>query len=302
MRPLATALIGGLAGLTLVGGTLVSGLNARPGAALRQVQSLQIDATLGAPDVLQGPAGPLYTWRHGPTTGGTAVLVHGFGDAGAGWTQVALTLGKTHRVVVLDLPGHGRSAPYGDHLDMAMLEAGLEQVLDGVDGEVVLVGNSLGGWLSARYALDHPDRVQHLVLVNAAGLSQEVDRDLLLPTTRLGQAAKNRAILGEQAARVPGPVVRGLLQLNRDPRLYDLFEELDTEPPVVDDRLPTWDGPTTLVWGTPDPFFPVSGYLGRMQQALPQARTITLDGCGHAPQYTCDADVAGAILGALDTP
>lgn len=300
MRTLVPLSAGLLGGLTLVVGSVVSGINAQPGATIRVAQSLGIDAALGPAQRIQAPSGPLYAWEHGPSGGPEVVLVHGFGDAGAGWVPTAMILGKTHHVRMLDLPGHGRSAPHGAALTMEQLESGLSAVMDETEGKVVLVGNSLGGWLSARYALAHPDRVDHLVLVNNAGLSQPIPRDLLLPQTMARQVEKNRAILGEHTVELPGFALRGLLQLNDDPRLHMLFDELQEGGHNLDGRLEDLEVPVTLVWGTPDPFFPADSYLPRMQQALPNARTVVLSGCGHAPQYTCETDVAGAILTASE--
>ena len=209
MRSLAPLSAGLLGGLTLVVGSILSGINAQPGATIRVAQSVGIDAALGPAQRIQAPSGPLYTWEHGPPGGPEVVLVHGFGDAGAGWVPTAMVLGKTHHVRMLDLPGHGRSAPHGAALTMEQLESGLSAVMDATEGKVVLVGNSLGGWLSARYALAHPDRVEHLVLVNNAGLSQDIPRDLLLPATMARQVEKNRAILGEHTVELPGFALRG---------------------------------------------------------------------------------------------
>jgi len=300
VRTLVPLLAGMIGALTLVVGAQASALVSHPGAVLRQAQSMQIDGALGKAEQVPTPDGPMMVWEHGPEVGPEVVLVHGFGDAAAGWVPTTLVLGKTHHVTLFDLPGHGRSSPRGDSLSMEQLEAGLQTVMDRTDGEVVLVGNSLGGWLAARYALDHPDRVKHLVLVNAAGLAQDVPRDLLLPTSISRQHDKNRAVLGEHVPDLPDFAMRGMLQLNGAPRLHALFDQLEQGGFNIDERVGSLSVPVTFVWGTPDPFFPVDGYLDRYQRALPSARTVTLDGCGHAPQYSCESDLAGAIIEASE--
>lgn len=264
------------------------------------MQQLQIDAALGSPTFVDTPAGPVATWEHGPPQAPTVVLVHGFGDAAAGWTELALMLGKTHHVVLLDLPGHGRSAPRSDMLEMAQLRAGLHTVVAAQDGPVTLVGNSLGGWLSAMEASENPDAVERVVFVNAAGLQQDVDPDLLLPDTHEGVRRKFTAIMGEHAPDAPSFVLDAFIELHGEPRLHNLFAELDRGEHHVDALLPALAPPSHLIWGTPDPFFPVDDYLERFQQALPGTpEPALLDGCGHAPQYSCPQELYTALDGAL---
>jgi pimeloyl-ACP methyl ester carboxylesterase len=132
------------------------------------------------------------------------VLIHGFGDSASGWSQVVAALAEDYRVVALDLPGHGASGPNAPPLGFDDLEAGLEAALEDQGDRLILLGNSLGGWLATLFALDHPTRVQRLLLLNAGGASwAQLDEQLLLPETRDRQRAKNRAVMGVKAPPVP---------------------------------------------------------------------------------------------------
>lgn len=284
----------------LAAGGLVGAVFAWPGAAIRQLQQWQIDGALGAPATVDGPDGAIRVWERGDPFRPRVVFVHGFGDAAAGWVPVVQSLEDTHSVLVLDLPGHGRSDPRGAVLTMDQLQAGLRAVLDREDAPFVLVGNSLGGWLAADYTLEHPERVRHLMLVNAAGLSRTIPKETLLPTTREGVVAKNRIILGEHAPELPGVFLDGMVQLHAEPRMHALFDELARGQDHLDDRVGDIAVPMTLLWGTPDDFFPVDGYLDRWQAAVPGAATVLLDGCGHAPQYSCPEDVARQVRAATE--
>lgn len=98
------------------------------------------------------------------------MLLHGLGGDHTLWNAVATSLARTHRVLVPDLRGHGRSpAPPGAPFGFPEMEADLLRLLEekGV-GVAHLVGLSAGALLALQFALDHPDRVGSLVVVGAA--------------------------------------------------------------------------------------------------------------------------------------
>ena len=117
----------------------------------------------GTRAVQRAPRSASYAFGHGPTI----VLVHGLGSRIEHWLPTARILARHHRVVLVDLPGHGDAAmlePFS--LDQA--EAALDRAIAAEDnGAVVLVGHSVGGLVSAAEAIDHPARVRALVLVEA---------------------------------------------------------------------------------------------------------------------------------------
>lgn len=125
--------------------------------------------------VLRGlsPAPPAArnAFGHGPTV----VLVHGLGSSAEDWLPTARLLARDHRVVLVDLPGHGRS-PMPDPFSLEQVSLALDAALaDEAPAEpVILVGHSLGGLACAQYALEHPQRVRGLVLVDAA-LTPQID-------------------------------------------------------------------------------------------------------------------------------
>jgi pimeloyl-ACP methyl ester carboxylesterase len=100
------------------------------------------------------------------------VLVHGLGGAASNWTELAPLLVERHRLLVPDLPGHGRSTalpavsglePFADRVALVAEREGMLPA--------PVVGHSLGGMIVLRLALRRPADVQALVLAGAAGLS-----------------------------------------------------------------------------------------------------------------------------------
>lgn len=106
----------------------------------------------------------LGAFGHGPTV----VLVHGLGSGANHWLPVARDLARDHRVVLVELAGHGVAGmPRSLTLDDAA--AGLDRAIAAsCDGPVVLVGHSIGGLVAMAEALRDPDRVRALVLVETA--------------------------------------------------------------------------------------------------------------------------------------
>jgi pimeloyl-ACP methyl ester carboxylesterase len=104
-------------------------------------------------------------------SGPAIVLLHGPGEHAAKWLRVIPDLAATHHVVAPDLPGHGASAPIeaarADRI-IAWLDALIERTCE---AKPILVGQILGGAIAARFAIDHGDRLDRLVLVDALGLS-----------------------------------------------------------------------------------------------------------------------------------
>lgn len=100
--------------------------------------------------------------------GPTIVLVHGLGSSAAHWLPMARDLARDHRVVLVELPGHG-IAPMPDGLSLDGAAGALDDAIRSeCDGPVVLVGHSVGGLVAAAEALRDPDRVRALVLVETA--------------------------------------------------------------------------------------------------------------------------------------
>ena len=155
---------------------------------MRTLQSLSVDLPLGRPAMLATRSGALATWTLGDPGAPVVVLIHGFGDAGAGWVNVAQALADRYRVILLDLPGHGRSTHTAPALTMGDLIQSISDLTARIDGPLILVGNSLGGWVAAEWALRHPARVTQLHMVNSAGFEWPLDPELLLPSSREGAA------------------------------------------------------------------------------------------------------------------
>lgn len=110
----------------------------------------------------------------GPARGQTVVLLHGKNFCGATWEENARTLARHgYRVVIPDQIGFCKSSkPAGYQYSFDALAALTHGLLaQARAGRVILVGHSTGGMLAVRYALNYPDEVARLVLVDPLGLN-----------------------------------------------------------------------------------------------------------------------------------
>ncbi len=129
----------------------------------------------------------------GPKDGPTLVCVHGLGGSHLNWMAIAPSLAAHARVLALDLVGHGRtpvesrSADIGGH---RRLVGGFLRAV--ADGPVILVGNSMGGLVATLQAMEEPDSVSGLILVDPA-----------LPSSRWGWTHP-RSIVGFLLGATPG--------------------------------------------------------------------------------------------------
>jgi pimeloyl-ACP methyl ester carboxylesterase len=149
--------------------------------------------------------------------GSLVVFAHGLFGQGRNWTQAGKALADEHRVLLVDLPHHGRSAwaDRFDYLRVADQVAGLLRA----DDPVALVGHSLGGKVAMVVALRHPELVERLCVVDVAPVAydrlSEFGRYVAamrgLDLDALASRGEADAALMEA---VPDPTVRGFLLQN----------------------------------------------------------------------------------------
>ena len=240
----------------------------------------------------------------GPRSGPAVIMIHGFGASLHTWEPWAKMLQDQFRVIRLDLPGSGLSSPdptgrYDDGRTMELLIALMDQL--GVT-KAALIGNSIGGRISWRFAAEHPGRVSKLVLVAPDGYaSQGFVYD---------QAPKVPATMQAMRYILPKPLLRmSLAPAYGDPSamtpaLMDRYHDLMLAPGsraallarmeqtiLVDPEplLRRINIPVLLVWGGKDAMIPVAN-AADYQRALPEAELVTFAGLGHLPHEETPAE------------
>ncbi|HEY4640047.1 MAG TPA: alpha/beta hydrolase [Thermoanaerobaculia bacterium] len=207
----------------------------------------------------------------------TIVLVHGVNEQSATWAAVAPQLMRDFRVIAIDLPGHGESAPKTGPLPMRAMIDALSAVIG--DRQVILVGNSMGGWVSMLYAAEHPDRVSQLILEDASGMAWDLRNVPLFPQDR-EQAIKLLRMVAGPDAPIADETIEFVLHAKDLPqkRVIDAGI-LDW---IVDARLPKLTMPVTLIWGKNDGLLPLA-YANTLQSRIAGSKLHVIDHAAHIP-------------------
>jgi pimeloyl-ACP methyl ester carboxylesterase len=235
-------------------------------------------------------AGELFYAERG--SGPPVLMLHAALHDHRDFDAVAGPLAEHHRTIAIDWPGHGESSPPPDGVaaDGPLFASLLAEITDRLAlPPALVIGNSVGGFAASKFAIDHPDRVAGLVLVNSAGFNNLTAFGRFFCRT-LGTPAINRRVLPhlvraymkprndhdrEITARV---VARARTEAGArlDAALWRSFTEPEYDLRGLADRL---TAPTLLVWGTKDPILPTNA--GRETHAALPGSTLELLDTGH---------------------
>jgi 3-oxoadipate enol-lactonase len=254
-----------------------------------------VKTTPAAPALAQ--AGTELHWEaHGPldAPGPPVVLLHGLGSSSSDWALQIPLLGERHRVLALDLRGHGRSPRERGRLTVERMAADVRRTLAALGVvQAHVVGLSLGGCVALALALDEPARVRSLTLVNAfARLRPEGPRGLARGAVRIGLVccAPMRTVAAHVARGLfPAPEQRDLYlaavdSLSRTRRRVYLDSLMALLAFDVRRHLPAIQPPTLVVAGERDGTVPRSAAL-RLAREIPGARLHVVPDSGHATPH-----------------
>jgi len=232
-------------------------------------------------------------------SGSPIVLLHGSNSSLFTWEGWAALLAPAHRVVTLDLPGHGLTGPDAKERYSA---AEMAEVVDAFVSKIGLTrfalgGNSMGGSVAWHYTLAHPERVDKLILVDSAGLAHREPRPPALRvaaspifggiarwvTPRFAVAASVRDVYGDRSKVTDATIDRYYDLLLRDGNRAATRERLSRkEDSMSGARLGEIHAPTLILWGTEDRWI-LPKYGAQFRDRIPGARLVPLQGLGHVP-------------------
>lgn len=222
------------------------------------------------------------------------VFLHGSGPGASAYSNFKQNfpalVDAGYRAVLPDLVGFGHSdKPAGIDYTLDLFSSTLVELLDALDiGNCVLVGNSLGGAVALRIAIDHPDRIRKLVLMAPGGIESR--------ETYFNMPGIQKMVSGFVGEGFDRAGLRRILELLVfDPRhvtdelVEERFNVLQTQPKDVLARMKIPDltpelarvrCPVLGFWGIDDQFVPYSGYE-KILRACANSRFVMLASCGH---------------------
>lgn len=239
--------------------------------------------------------------RAGDPSKPVLVLLHGSGGHAEAYVRNLAAHAEHFWTWSVDMLGHGYTGKPGHPLEIAHYVAHLMDVLDAIGAQQASIsGESLGGWVAARAAIDHPDRVQRLVL-NTAGGSQ-ADPEVMKRIITLSMAAVENPDWETVQARIKwlmadksmgyDDIVASRQRIYRLPGFIDAMRDIMAlQDPEIRARNLLGPGdygkitaPTLVVWTSDDPTADVEEGK-RIASMIPGARFELMPGCGHWPQY-----------------
>lgn len=246
--------------------------------------------------------------------GPTVILLHGLGGDVSNWAMTVPALAKQFHVLAIDQIGFGKS-------DKPLMNYRIGTMVDFLNGfykqvgisKATLVGNSLGGWIAAAFTLAHPDKVEKLVLVDAAGYSParaglpKLTREQLAPlnASTLAELKQVLSLVFYNKALLTDAFIEKMFsdKLKRgDGYTINQFTEMVLRgDDFLDGKTKLIKAPTLVVWGREDGLTPLA--IGEAYaQDIAGAEKAYIEKCGHVPQLECAAAFNAALLKFLSTP
>jgi pimeloyl-ACP methyl ester carboxylesterase len=228
------------------------------------------------------------------------VFIHGLGGCWQNFIENIPRAAQERRVIAMDLPGFSYSEMPEDDISISNYADSVVELLReiGISEPVTLVGNSMGGFISAEIGIRHPDVCDRILLVSAAGISTtSLRHDPLLTTARL-MGAVTDFFLARREKLIKRPKVRHAMLgfvVSHPTRLKaDLALELmhgAGSPGFLhalgalteydySDRLDDVQCPTLLVWGRDDKLVPVKD-ADEYERLIPNSRKVIFEDTGH---------------------
>ncbi len=225
-------------------------------------------------------------------SGPTVTLIHGLGLNRAMWQWQLPALVPHFKMLTYDLLWHGESGRPAGAPDLVMYSEQLLGVMDrcGIE-RAAIVGFSLGGMIARRFALDYPDRLWALAILNSAHDRTPAEREVILKRVRQAQgsdpsstanAALERWFTADFRVANPGmmTLIREWIVANDPavyPEIYRVLAEGDTEIAREIDRISC---PTLVLTGEED-FGNSPDMAKKMAMLIPGARAEILPGLRH---------------------
>jgi pimeloyl-ACP methyl ester carboxylesterase len=207
------------------------------------------------------------------------ILLHGSNSNSAFWFPEILALSAHYRVYAVDIIGEaGNSDEYRPDLNSNDFAVWIKEVQDALNIEKsIIVGNSLGGWMSLKFSTSYPARVTKLILIASAGIApvhQQFLQNVKDSRQDDGTVLITADVIGE--SNIPKEVIEFM---NLIAQSYNPIQEL----PLFDDgQLLKLNMPVVFIDGEDDVIINAKESAQRLSRLIPSAQTMLIQNCGHS--------------------
>jgi pimeloyl-ACP methyl ester carboxylesterase len=267
------------------------------------VSTTPLDGTLASrrtPLVLRGLAGvdvPSDVVDTG--AGRPVVFLHGLVGLNEHWEDVARKIVHRCRCVMLQLPLLDLT---GDDCSIdGATELTVRFVRQHLGERAVVIGNSFGGHVALRMALDHPDLLRGLILAGASGLIEKsMVSDIQIRPSHEWLTRKIGELFHDKSKMNPADVDRAHAELSDRAHARAMVKlSRSARRNHLGDRINRIACPTLLIWGRQDIVTPPEAAY-ELKEKIADSRLVWLDECGHAPMIEKPDAFAEAIHDFLD--
>lgn len=227
-------------------------------------------------------------------SGPTVVFLHGSGPGASAYSNfkhnIDAVVGAGHRALLIDMIGFGYSSkPTGVDYTTELFATNVKATLDHLEiQECTLLGNSLGGAICIRLALDNPNLVKQLIMMAPGGIEEKADYFAMPGITKMVSAFVDGGLDRDGLRTVLGTLVYDDQHVS-DALVEERFVVLENQPadvlsrmiiPNMEEELANLQCPIYGFWGQQDEMTPVSG-AAKFTTRCENAQFTILSQCGH---------------------
>ena len=237
------------------------------------------------------------------------IYLHGFGANKDSWLMFLKGFNKSYQFIVPDLPGFGESSRISSSAyDVPSQAERLNRFVEELKLDSFhLAGNSMGGYIAGYYAVEYPDKINKLILLDPAGIISRVPSDFkkqfqgkegpIFCMKTPEDFKESTKFFFYQPQKMPAPFLKYFAK--ESDRFCEfnqkIFEDIRGKGDnLLDGRLSRIKAKTLVIWGENDRMIHVSS-TEKFQEGIKDCRVVIIKECGHLPQMEKTAEVQAVI-------
>lgn len=216
-------------------------------------------------------------------------LIHGSSSNSTMWIGDVEKLSESYRIYCIDIIGEpGKSEAKRYDFTGSAYSQWLKEILDQLKiDKAIFIGNSMGGWMALKFAIEYPEKVTKLVLLATSGITPAKKSFLfrIIPLLLLGERGLygiNKIVYGREDIPAEALEVSNIIMKNFNPRV-------DSLPVFTDTLLKRISASLLFIGGEKDALLPTHKTAKRINEIFPDAKTMVIGDNGHV------------VYGVLDT-